>query len=312
MQRDNEGRIILDNLKIVDNYTEGRKPKIWLSDGQNLFLFKINAMNYENYAELIASELAQQCGLETAHYDLAIYKGKTGIVTPNFLKPNDIIISGEEILNDGTKIARQNNFKITLDNSLESIVIALNLRYGFTNIDEIINSLISMWCFDLLISESDRNMRNWSIISNKEGIKLAPIYDCSTMAFLNNDISSYMNRLYSYNTLLSMLDSLKLSMHYRKGSSDETLFTEFETLCRQNLAFVENVMPKLLQIDVEQAIKNIEKRHSTNKLGDKEFEIPALIGIWVNKIVELRKKDMLNILNRVLKENKELSNKRVK
>ena len=75
---------------------------------------------------------------------------------------------------------------------------------------------------------------------------------------------------------------------------------------------VENVMPKLLQIDVEQAIKNIEKRHSTNKLGDKEFEIPALIGIWVNKIVELRKKDMLNILNRVLKENKELSNKRVK
>lgn len=29
MQRDNEGRIILDNLKIVDNYTEGRKPKIW-------------------------------------------------------------------------------------------------------------------------------------------------------------------------------------------------------------------------------------------------------------------------------------------
>ena len=66
MIRDNEGRIILDNLKEVDYYTEGRKPKIWLSDGQNLYLFKMHAMNYENYAELIASELAKQCGLETA------------------------------------------------------------------------------------------------------------------------------------------------------------------------------------------------------------------------------------------------------
>ena len=72
MKRDNEGRIILDDLKIVNNYVEGRKPKIWLSDGKNLYLFKTHAINYENYAELIASELAKQCGLNTASYDLAI------------------------------------------------------------------------------------------------------------------------------------------------------------------------------------------------------------------------------------------------
>ncbi len=297
MKRDNEGRIILDDLKIVNNYVEGRKPKIWLSDGKNLYLFKTHAINYENYAELIASELAKQCGLNTASYDLAIYKGKTGIVTPNFLQPYDIIISGEEVLNDGNRIAQRNNLKMNLSNSLDNIVTALNLRYAFTNIDEIIYSLISMWCFDLLISESDRNPQNWSIINNKNGIKLAPIYDCSTMAFLNNDISSYLNRLYSHSTILNMLDSLKLSMHYRKELSDSSTLLEFSTLCKENIEFVEPILQRLMQINVEAAIKNIEERHNLNKMGDKKFEIPAIVTIWVSKIIELRKKDMLNIFN---------------
>ena len=306
MIRDNEGRIILDNLKEVDYYTEGRKPKIWLSDGQNLYLFKMHAMNYENYAELIASELAKQCGLETATYDLAIYKGKTGIVTPSFLKENDIIISGEEILSDGTKIAKRNNLGITLTNSLDSIVIALNLRYSFTNIDEIVYSLLCMWCFDFLISESDRNVNNWSIISNKNGIKLAPIYDCSTMAFLNNDISSYMNRLYSYNSILNMLDSLKITLHYCKELTDAPLLVGFEELCKQDFIYEKPIIEKLMNMNVGEAIKSIEERHNKNKLGDKVFEIPALVGIWVEKVIELRKKDMMNTLNKVINEKKKL------
>ena len=304
MIRDNEGRIILDNLKLVDNYVEGRKPKVWLTDGVKLYLFKMHAINYENYAELIASELAKQCDLSTATYDLAIYKGQTGIVTTSFLKSNEIIISGEEILSDGIKLAKRNNLGMTLDNSLDNIVTALNLRYSFTNINEIIYSLISMWCFDILISESDRNSRNWSIISNKSGIKLAPIYDCSTMAFLNNDISSYIKGMHSYSTILNMLDSLKLSMHYRGELSDESIFVEFEALCKQNLEYVCPIIENLLKINVDEAIKAIEKRHNLNKLGDKEFEIPPMINIWVSKIIELRKKYMINILKRTLRETK--------
>lgn len=30
MKRDNEGRIILDNFKKIDDYVEGRKRKQWL------------------------------------------------------------------------------------------------------------------------------------------------------------------------------------------------------------------------------------------------------------------------------------------
>ena len=39
---------------------------------------------------------------------------RNGNITPSFLKENDIIISGEEILSDGTKIAKRNNLGITL------------------------------------------------------------------------------------------------------------------------------------------------------------------------------------------------------
>ncbi len=295
MKRDENGCLILDELKVVNNFLEGRKPKLWLTDGENLFLFKMGATNYENYAELIASEIAKQCGIETALYDLAIYKGVIGVVTPNFLKQNDVIISGEEVLNDGAKIARRNNINVKIENTLDSIVTSLNLRYAFTNIDEVIYSLICIWCFDILISESDRNKNNWSIISNNLGIKLAPIYDCSTMAFLNNDISSYITRIHSYSTLLNLLDSLKLSLHYRLDLKDSTILEEFAALCQENIEYVEKIMKKIMEVDVQKAIVSIEKRHNIGKQGIEEFKIPSIVSFWVEKLIELRKKDMLNI-----------------
>ena len=269
MKRDENGCLILDELKVVNNFLEGRKPKLWLTDGENLFLFKMGATNYENYAELIASEIAKQCGIETALYDLAIYKGVIGVVTPNFLKQNDVIISGEEVLNDGAKIARRNNINVKIENTLDSIVTSLNLRYAFTN--------------------------NRSIISNNLGIKLAPIYDCSTMAFLNNDISSYITRIHSYSTLLNLLDSLKLSLHYRLDLKDSTILEEFAALCQENIEYVEKIMKKIMEVDVQKAIVSIEKRHNIGKQGIEEFKIPSIVSFWVEKLIELRKKDMLNI-----------------
>lgn len=298
MKRDNEGRIILDNFYKQDKYIEGRKDKIWLSDGKDLYLFKTGAINYEVYAELISSELAKQAGLEAATYDLAIYKGETGVVTKSFLKKGDLIVSGADILKDGEKLAKINNIDIPMGyNALDCIISSLNLRYSFINIEEIVTSLIKLWCFDILISESDRNSTNWGIISNREGIKIAPVYDSSTMAFLNNDISTYMNRMYSYDTLIRLLDAIKISMSYKKELENKSILEQFSMLCQENLVFVENIMDSLLQIDVDLAIKNIEERHNSNKSGDKIFEIPPAIGIWISKIIEFRKKDLLGIMN---------------
>lgn len=171
MKRDNEGRIILDNFKKIDDYVEGRKRKQWListeEGNETKYLFKYDSINYELYSELIASELAKQIGLEAANYDLATLNGINGLLTQSFLRQGDILVSGREVLADGAKIAKVNNLGTTIGlNSLDSIVTSLSLRYNFTNINEIITDLLKMWCLDLLILESDRNETNWSIISD--------------------------------------------------------------------------------------------------------------------------------------------------
>ena len=98
MKRDNEGRIILDNFKKIDDYVEGRKRKQWListeEGNETKYLFKYDSINYELYSELIASELAKQIGLEAANYDLATLNGINGLLTQSFLRQGDILVSG--------------------------------------------------------------------------------------------------------------------------------------------------------------------------------------------------------------------------
>ncbi len=302
MKRDNEGRIILDNFKKIDDYVEGRKRKQWListeEGNETKYLFKYDSINYELYSELIASELAKQIGLEAANYDLATLNGINGLLTQSFLRQGDILVSGREVLADGAKIAKVNNLGTTIGlNSLDSIVTSLSLRYNFTNINEIITDLLKMWCLDLLILESDRNETNWSIISNPHGIRLAPIYDSSNMCFLNNDISSYINSFRSYDAISSLIDSTKFNMAYRSELANESSLVQFSMLCQENMPFVESVIPLFEQINVDKAIEAIEKRHNENKEGDKPFEIPPIVSIWVSKIIEFRKKDLLGIYN---------------
>jgi hypothetical protein len=124
MKRDSFGRIILDDYEELNHNIIGRKEKVWLKKDDNKYLFKCGASNYEIYAELIAEQLALQCGFETASYDIATYQGKTGVVTPSFLKFGDIIISGDKYLANARDIAMQNNIKLDLTyNTIENIIL---------------------------------------------------------------------------------------------------------------------------------------------------------------------------------------------
>ena len=126
--KDELGRIVLDNYLPLNHYTTGRKEKMWLiKDGQK-YLFKTGATNYEILAELIAEKLAKQCGFPTAEYRFAIYKGKTGVVTPSFLKKGEIIITGDEYITHAKEIAKQNNINLDFKgNTVENILNACAL-----------------------------------------------------------------------------------------------------------------------------------------------------------------------------------------
>lgn len=305
MLRDKEGRLILDNYQKLNDYITGRKKKVWLSNETGKkFLFKTGGTNYEIYAELISCELARQCGFLSAFYDLAILNGETGVVTPSFLKKGDIIISGEQYLNNARIIALQNNLNINFkENSIDNILNAVAIQEGcLDDIAEIIMfRLFELWCFDLAIVESDRNSTNWSIIRNINGyISLAPIYDCSTMCLMNNDVEAYVSSsslsgFMGANKLYNLIDSAEYSLKI-SNTSNGNFYEDFEYLCKFFPNEMENIMHCLDKIDVSAAVSTVEARINGDE-GDNDFKFPWYVESWLNKVIKIRLETMRCILN---------------
>ena len=80
---------------------EGARNKFWFNDCNYMFK-EIFEGSYEDYAELISSELAKEFGIECATYDLAICDGKLGVITKNFVNEDleEELISGTVIINE--------------------------------------------------------------------------------------------------------------------------------------------------------------------------------------------------------------------
>lgn len=80
---------------------EGARNKFWFNDCKYMFK-EIFEGSYEDYAELISSELAKEFGIECSTYDLAICDGKLGVITKNFVNEDlgEELISGTVIINE--------------------------------------------------------------------------------------------------------------------------------------------------------------------------------------------------------------------
>lgn len=301
--RDDKGRIILNDYKRVNDYIAGRKKKIWLSKDGKKYLFKTGGSNYEIYAELIACELAKQCGFSTAFYDLAILDGESGVLTPSFLKPGNIIIGGDQYFSNVRNVAVQNNMcfdfrKNSIDNILSAVAIN---ESGYDDIAEIILfRLLQLWSFDLAIMESDRNSTNWSLIRNVNGfLTLAPIYDCSTMCMLNNDVYSLQSNLRSEFQIYNIIDSIQYSLKLRNDGVDN-MYDDFSFLCYSFPNEMYDIIECLCKMDVYKAIDNINSRISS-EMNSGSFEIPYFIGTWVNKLIKFRLETLKSIFENTKK-----------
>ena len=307
MKRDNLGRLDLNDSKILNDFIIGIKEKIWLERDNKKYLFKCGASNYEIYAELISSELAHQCGFPTAEYDIATVNGKTGVVTPSFLNMGDIIISGEKYLKDADEIALQNNFPYHFkENSIKNIYEAVLMIDGKTdNVNKILFDLLQLWCFDIVILESDRNKTNWSIIRNREGnARLAPIYDCSTMARMNTDIVSVVGNLRSENQIYNIIDSIQYSLKIN-DEKDCNFYRDLEYLCQRFPNEISLILESIKKINVDKAIEKVEDKINEG-MEEKVFLIPHVIKIWLSKAIGIRKNEMIAVYNRVM--NKPITN----
>lgn len=87
----------------------GTKFKFWYSDEcRRRILFKEGRPGTgENWAEKLAAEFAELLGIPHAHYDLAMWKDRYGVITPSLVAKNERLIHGNELIVG--KVTRDSN-----------------------------------------------------------------------------------------------------------------------------------------------------------------------------------------------------------
>jgi hypothetical protein len=73
------------------------KPKFWFDN--NRYLFKeVRPGTGEDWSEKIACELCGLLGIPHARYDLALWNGRRGVVSENFVPDGGRLVHGNELL----------------------------------------------------------------------------------------------------------------------------------------------------------------------------------------------------------------------
>lgn len=200
------GRINLDvaiskgKVKKGKPERKGAREKFWCNN--NDFLYKtIFENSYEDFAELIAYELAIIFGIESAKYDLATYENNKGLITENIVKDNSgniELVSGTDIIN---------------------IVFEQHIK----PLQNIYNSYIDI----LSKSNLDKNFENYECLSrNTKNILLNKLY----LLYKESNISSvYIETLEIVN--INKLTDIEIKKYFEKF---KTIMDEIEILFNYN------------------------------------------------------------------------------
>lgn len=274
---------------ILNEKYNGRKPKYGLIKDGKKYIFKYGHMNNEIYAELIAEQLGKQLKINMAHYMYAKHNGEYGVLTDNFIQNNELIISSDDLRENASRIYRGNQLQFDKDDiSITGIVQAAYALDMNIKTDKLINELMKRWVFYGLILESDKNETNISFLNSPKGLKLSPDYDNSSMCQLHKNIDTLVNQL-KYSNIYSITDEVGQQVHLSKDTIASSFLDEYRIFCEKYPLQCINILELIKNVDVDKAIKIVEKNN--------EIEIPYLIKFWINKVIETRKSDLNIIYN---------------
>lgn len=222
----------ITNQDFVEIEFNGQREKFWFYLDDRKYLFKKRGNKSDDiYAEVIADEIAKTLSIDSANYTLGTFNNESGVITESFIKQDERLILGVEIISEVLNKYGLNNVeflkKYGIDNlgvkdahnklnNLEDIWSILDLYFlDKTNKQELVkmtmDGLIKVLLFDMLTLQGDRHIRNWGIIANeKEGTyRFAPLFDNSNICGLNRSNSKV--------TFSGMLNSLKKNNSIEKN-----------------------------------------------------------------------------------------------
>jgi hypothetical protein len=168
----------------------GTKDKFWFARDNRPWLFKKSrAGSGEHWAEVIAAVLAQKLGLPCAEYQLAVWRGVAGVVTPRFTDDGYDLVHGNELLaeRDPTYERQGARFVRTRQHTIDAVAGVVGAPdvqtpFGWTARGGIISALDVFGGYLLLdawIGNADRHHENWALVYRVAdgGRALSPTFD---------------------------------------------------------------------------------------------------------------------------------------
>jgi len=167
----------------------GTKFKFWYFDEQHGYcLFKEGHPNTgEDWAERVAAELCELLEMPHAVYRLAVWRGRRGVITQNFLGSNESYAAGNEVLfrldTNYPKEERKAK-KHSVENiftAFESLKVQIPKESTPPDITTAKQVFLGYLMLDAWISNTDRHHENWATIRRFENEiltdRLAPTHD---------------------------------------------------------------------------------------------------------------------------------------
>jgi hypothetical protein len=219
----------------------GSKFKFWYQDeslGQ--CLYKEARLNTgEDWAEKLAAELAELLGLPHANYEMALWRERSGTVSPQILPPNTDLIHGNDILSalisgyprrQGYNLS-QHTWSFVLDAITRSEV---KLPLGWVPLAPVMSAVsvfVGYLLLDAWIGNSDRHHENWGFVYQKSdrSVHLAPTYDHASC--LGRELMDSKRQTLLQNRAVGIYASKARSAFYEQAGDRKAVLT-FDLFCK--------------------------------------------------------------------------------
>jgi hypothetical protein len=184
----------------------GTKAKFWYPfDANQKALFKAGRPGTgENWAEKVCCELARLLGLPHAEYELALYRGTKGVISPSLVPKHGRLILGNELLAWVHKSYEPAARYRTTQHILRRVIAVLQqpsigTPSGWNRPEQVTNAIgvfVGYLLLDALVCNQDRHHENWGLISiPDQGLTLVPTFDHASSLGRNETDETRRNRL---------------------------------------------------------------------------------------------------------------------
>ena len=301
---------IMGNQNRIKNWVKFKDTKV-LIKGE---IILDEERNYGIYAELIVEEIANQLGIQSAHYDLVKMiddKGKQtyGVLSVSIVDPEkgEQLETLRDIIGDepeNSKFPDAISYEFTITKLREKLTLD---GYEKEQIDKVLEDYKKITGFTISILDTDRHSENFAFIKNKENgkdkIRLSPIFDSEASLMLDNDISTIEMLLEDYTGLKNSVDITQPKIGLVRSKQDGGLESFWKdtleeiTQDDEVYEYCSDVLSKRVDMDI--VLENVE-----NKI---KASLPENVRMIAKYAYNCRNEEMINVLegNITLEDEKE-------